>query len=354
MNLTDLQKQSIQWALVAVLFIWALVALGQVLTPFVAAAIIGYAIEPMVRWLHRHKVPRILAVLLTLLVTFVAGVALVLTLLPILQEEVVLIRTQLPAAIGGLSDRLNGWLQHSFGSSFRLDANHIRTWVAAHLSSSSDEVAAVVLSYLKTGSSKAASVLGLVFLVPVVLFYLLLDWDVLVNKLRNLIPMRWRQSVYSFAGETNGIVGQWLRGQLLVMIILAAYYSVGLLLAGFDLWLPLGVLTGTLVVIPYLGFTLGLILAIIAGVLQFELLRGLISIAIVYGIGQALESTFLTPKLVGERIGLHPLAVILALLAFGSLFGFVGVLLALPLAAIFAVGLRRLREEYVTSEFFRS
>jgi predicted PurR-regulated permease PerM len=136
------------------------------------------------------------------------------------------------------------------------------------------------------------------------------------------------------------------------MLTLAVYYSVALMIAGFDVALPVGIITGLLVFIPYLGFGLGLTLALIAAMLQFDGLQGLAAVAIVYGAGQILESFLLTPRLVGERIGLHPLAVIFALLAFGQLFGFVGVLLALPASAIVSVGLKHMRAHYLNSSFY--
>jgi predicted PurR-regulated permease PerM len=154
------------------------------------------------------------------------------------------------------------------------------------------------------------------------------------------------------AAETDALLAQYLRGQLLVMFLLAAYYSMALTIADFDVALPIGMLTGLLVCIPYVGFGLGLALAIIAAILQFEGWNGLVSVAIVYGIGQFIESFFLTPRLVGESIGLHPLTVIFALLAFGQLFGFVGVLLALPASAILSVVFGRVRRHYLTSSFY--
>jgi len=195
-------------------------------------------------------------------------------------------------------------------------------------------------------------VLGMVFLVPVVMFYLLLDWPQLGTRVGELTPPRWRAGALAPLREIDALLGQYLRGQVLVMLALAVFYSLGLLLAGFTLWLPIGVLTGLLVAVPYLGFALGLIFALVTGMLQLGPVAGLASVAVIYGAGQVLESLVLTPRLVGERIGLHPLAVILALLAFGTLFGFVGVLLALPLSAVLAVGLRRLRAAYLASEFY--
>jgi predicted PurR-regulated permease PerM len=175
----------------------------------------------------------------------------------------------------------------------------------------------------------------------------------MIARLGALVPPRWRQSSASLLGEIDALLGQYLRGQLLVMLALAAYYALALLAGGYSLWLPIGVLTGLLVAIPYLGFALGAAFALLTGMLELGPLRGLAVTAIVYGLGQVLESFILTPRLIGERIGLHPLAVILALMAFGALFGFVGVLLALPLAAMAAVGLRRLHGTYLASEFYR-
>jgi predicted PurR-regulated permease PerM len=153
------------------------------------------------------------------------------------------------------------------------------------------------------------------------------------------------------------VLGQYLRGQLLVMAILAVYYSVGLALFGLDLALPIGIFTGLAIFVPYLGFGVGLILAVLAGLLEFSASSGvsytLVMVAVVYGLGQVVESLFLTPRLVGERIGLHPLAVIFSLLAFGQLFGFVGVLIALPVSAVLLVAIRRTKTQYLASRLYR-
>ena len=169
-----------------------------------------------------------------------------------------------------------------------------------------------------------------------------------------MIPRRWVGKVTIMVSEVDDLLAQYLRGQLLVMLILAIYYSASLAIARFDIALPVGILTGLLVFIPYVGFGLGLTLALIAAILQFPGAQGLISVAIIYGIGQVMESFFLTPQLVGERIGLHPLVVIFALLAFGQLFGFVGILLALPISAILSVIVRHLRRHYLSSSFYNS
>jgi len=188
------------------------------------------------------------------------------------------------------------------------------------------------------------------------LFYMLMDWSRFMGQLRQMVPPRLRAPTDSFLRESDEVLGQYLRGQLLVMVILAAAYSIGLALFGLDLALPIGIFTGLAIFVPYLGFGVGLVLALFAGLLEFSSSHGigypLVMVAVVYGLGQVVESFLLTPRLVGERIGLHPLAVIFALLAFGQLFGFVGVLVALPASAVLLVAIRRVRAGYLSSRLY--
>jgi len=178
-----------------------------------------------------------------------------------------------------------------------------------------------------------------------------------VQRFVELVPKRVRGSFDSFMHDADTVLGQYLRGQLLVMVIMAAFYSIGLSLFGLNLALPIGIFTGLAMFVPYVGFGLGLVLAVLAGLLEFAASDGLgkvaLMVAVVYGTGQMLESLFLTPRMVGERIGLHPLAAIFALLAFGQLFGFVGVLVALPVSAVLLVAARRIRRNYMSSEMYR-
>lgn len=356
MPLSDRQRQTLLWTAVGIVLIWALVVLGPVLTPFAAAAILAYGLQPTVEWMVKRRLPRPLAVTFAIILAILAVAALLLILAPIVQKEFVQIRTQLPGLIGTLTEKLNQsllpWLSENLGTPLTLDVAALRTWVAQHIASSGDDWAATLFNYLKSGGNTFLQILGFVFLVPVALFYLLLDWPKNIRRLKDLVPPRWQPVVEDWFGEIDTLLGQYLRGQFLVMLCLAILYSLALLAAGFQLWLPIGVLTGLLIAIPYLGFATGLMFALLAGMLQFGPMRGFLSIAIIYGAFQILESLILTPRLVGERIGLHPLAVIFALIAFGYLFGFVGILLALPLAAVLAIALRRLRRGYLGSDFF--
>jgi predicted PurR-regulated permease PerM len=186
----------------------------------------------------------------------------------------------------------------------------------------------------------------------VALFYLLMDWPRVVAQSQSLLPAGVKDKVLSFLDEADGVLAQYLRGQLLVMVIMALYYAIALMIAGYDLAWPIGLFTGLAMFIPYVGFGIGLLLAVVAGLLQFDALYALGVVAFVYGVGQVVESLVLTPRLVGERIGLHPLAVIFALLAFGQLFGFVGVLVALPASAVVAVALKRALAAYRQTRLF--
>jgi predicted PurR-regulated permease PerM len=195
-------------------------------------------------------------------------------------------------------------------------------------------------------------VLGNLVLVPVALFYLLMDWDRFIGHMVALVPTRLRTGFDSFVDEADGVLGQYLRGQLLVMLAMALFYAVGLALFGLDLAVPIGLFTGLAMFVPYLGFGVGLVLAALAGLLQFASVKAVVMVAVVFGLGQLLESLVLTPRLVGERIGLHPLAVIFALLAFGQVFGFVGILVALPASAVLLVAIRRVRAGYLASPLY--
>ena len=190
-------------------------------------------------------------------------------------------------------------------------------------------------------------------LIPVVMFYLLKDWDVMVARTAALMPRPWMSTATRVARAMDAVVGEFLRGQMAVMATLSAYYALALWAAGLDYALPIGILTGVLSFVPFLGFGLGMILALLVALLQFADWGGVAWVAGIYLAGQLLESYVVTPRLVGERVGLHPVAVIFALAAFGQLFGFVGVLLAVPLAAVLLVALRELRGVYETSAFYR-
>lgn len=354
-SFSDEQKQSLSWFFVGLLLIGILALLGPMLTPFVTAAILAYALNPGVDWLAarrgRFYLPRALAVLTVILLLVLTVLALILIVMPVLLKEIPLLQRQIPDFLDKLNTTVAPRLVE-YGIHVRLDVIGIKKILTQQLVTSGDEIWAAALASLKTGGAALLTWLVNLLFIPMVLFYLLQDWHPFIGRLRHMIPRRWVGKVSQMTEEVDDLLAQYLRGQLLVMLILAAYYSIALSIAGFDIALPVGILTGLLVFIPYVGFGLGLTLALIAAVLQFSGLYGLAAVAIIYGVGQVMESFILTPQLVGERIGLHPLMVIFALLAFGQLFGFVGVLLALPASAIVSVAVRHLRRHYLSSSFY--
>ena len=359
MQFTSTQKSATTWALIAAFTAFILWLLAPVLTPFVVAAVLAYALTPLVDWLDnlgRGRVPRLIAVVVVELTFIVALLGVVLLIVPILAKEMPLMREQVPVLLDGMNSSLKPFLAQ-FGLKFSLDVISIKAFVLKYLSANVEDAFGSVVSSLKLGGSVAFAIVGNAILIPVALFYLLMDWDRFVAQALEFVPPRGRVVYDSFTGEADAVLGQYLRGQLLVMAVLSVFYSAGLALFGLDLALPIGIFTGLAIFVPYVGFGLGLILATLAGLLEFAATvgpaRALIMVAVVYGLGQLIESLFLTPRLVGERIGLHPLAVIFALLAFGQLFGFVGVLIALPASAVLLVGMRRAKASYFSSKIYQ-
>ncbi len=346
------QRQTLAWLVVAIGALTLVWLLAPVLTPFLVGAVAAYALHPLVERLARAGVPRVLAVALVEILAILTLVAVLLLMVPILSKELPLLRDQIPV----LAERVNRWLTPwlaQLGIDVALDIDSIKSFVLTYLDANLEDWFATLLNSARIGGSFLLTLIGILVLVPVALFFLLLDWPRLTLRVHNLIPPRLRPKVEGFLDECDSMLGQYLRGQLLVMAILAIYYAVGLTAFGFDLAVPVGVFTGLAIFIPYLGFGIGLVLALLAGLLQFGGWFGVIAVAVVFGIGQLVEGLYLTPRLVGKRIGMNPLMVIFALLAFGHLFGLVGVLIALPVSAVLAVVLRRLHGAWFTSALYR-
>lgn len=343
---------------------WLLAALAAaavwwhaaVLLPFVISLVLAYVLEPAVARLVRARVPHALAVGLCLTLLLLLVSVLLVLLVPIVSQLVPMVRAQLPDLMVALWKGAVPYLQQ-YGLEPPTSVDELKAEVANLLQTHAADWGSALWQSVLAGGSGLMTLAGLALLVPMLAFYWLLDWSRLMGQADALLPPRWRTHVHALREEMDALMGQYLRGQLLVMLILAVYYSVGLSLAGFRLALPIGVFTGLAVCIPYLGFGIGLLLALLAGLLQFAAVGvsyPLVSVAVVYGIGQVIESFVLTPRLVGERIGLHPLGVILALMLFGQWLGFWGILIALPCAACVTVLGRHLLKHYRDSAFFTS
>lgn len=346
--------RAVWWSLAAAvaLFVGLIYLLGPILSPFLFGAILAYIGSPLVGWGARHRVPRMIGALLVVAGMIAVIGALILILAPMVQTEAATIARRLPELADRFNERFVPWAQQRFGIDLQFDAASLRALITDNVSGMQN-VGVWLLGSLKIGGVALLGFFANLLLTPVVMFYLLMDWDKLLVKLGGLLPRRWNEQALVIAGEIDGVLAEYLRGQITVMAILAVFYAAALWLAGLQFAIPIGVLTGLLIFIPYLGFGIGLVLALLVALLQFAAWQGVVIVLIVYGIGQLLESIVLTPWLVGERIGLHPLAVIFALLAFGQLFGFTGVLLALPASAAILVALRHVRHAYTGSALYR-
>jgi predicted PurR-regulated permease PerM len=353
MQFTPAQQHAFAWIGLTAVVALVLWVLGPVLMPFVVAAVLAYALNPLVDGVHGGgRLPRLVAVVLVEVVFLLLLTALLTLLLPILAHELPRMRDQVPVLLDRLQTDVAVGLQ-AIGIPVVLDTASIKAFVMQAFNTSFDDGFKHALTSLRIGGSVALTVIGNLVLIPVVLFYLLIDWQRFVRHVEALVPMPARGAYDSFVAECDDVLGQYLRGQLSVMLLLAVFYSTGLWAFGLELAFPIGIFTGLAVFVPYVGFGVGLALAMLAGVLQFEPAQALWMVTVVYGLGQLIEGFVLTPRLVGERIGLHPLHVIFALMAFGQLFGFVGVLVALPVSAVLLVAIRRLRAQYQASALYR-
>lgn len=352
---TKSSRSTITWGLLAaalVVFVWQF---AGVLAPFFLSLVLAYGLKPVVERLVAWRVPRLLAVALCVLLALLMVLVLLVLLVPIVSQLVPMLKAQVPDLLSRIWTGLLPWLSQLGLELPSVDEGKdlLVEWLNSHAS----QWAGAVVNSVLIGGSGLMTLMGFLLMVPMLAFYWLMDWGDIMGRAWRLLPPRWRPGVRDVLTECDDILGQFLRGQVLVMLVLAVYYSVGLGLAGFRLALPIGVFTGLAMCIPYLGFGVGLVLALLSGVLQFSatasgLAYPLIVVAAVYGSGQVLESFFLTPRLVGQRIGLHPLAVILALLLFGQALGFVGVLIALPASALLLVLGRRAVQRYQRSQVF--
>jgi predicted PurR-regulated permease PerM len=326
--------------------------LRPVLTPFFLGAVLAYVWQPLITRLSRARFSRTLAVIVALVLEALIVVLLFLTVIPLFIKEATQLSQQLPALLEKLNTTLAPWLKARLGIEVALDAAGIKELVSEALRSS-EGIGMMVLSSLRIGGLGLLGLFANIVLTPVVQFFLMRDWELILRRIEDLIPPHARANVLGFVREADDALSQYLHGQVLVILVMVVFYTVGLWLTGLEFFLPIGVITGTLVIVPYVGAATGFVLATLAAALQFQDLTPIIWVWVVFGVGQALEGYLVTPKLVGERIGLHPVAVIFALLAFGQIFGFAGLLIALPASAVLLVALRKLAARYRESTLYR-
>lgn len=350
MILNDSQK----WLLLAGVFLFSvlLYLLTPVLTPFFAAALLAYLGDPLVDRLEQRKLSRMLSVAIVFVGLFLSLILVLLLLLPMMEHQITYLFNSVPGYIEILQTEWLPSLAAKLGiepSSLNFDS--LKNILQKHFAQTGGLAATVFSSITQSGMALMASLANLV-LIPVITFYLLRDWNILMARIDELLPRQYQPKIVQLATESDAVLASFMRGQILVMLALGIVYATGLWFVGLELALLIGIMAGLVSFVPYLGFILGIIAASIAMLLQTHEVTQLWPVFIVFGIGQMLEGMLLTPWLVGDRIGLHPVAVIFAVLAGGQLFGFVGILLALPVAAVLAVMARHAHEKYKASTVF--
>ncbi|MDG6348193.1 AI-2E family transporter [Luteimonas sp. 8-5] len=343
----------LQWGLVALATCWLLWLLSPILAPFVLAALLGWLGDPLVDRIQSRGVPRNGAVIVVFSAMAAVTLLGLLLLLPLLQRQLVTLFSSLPNYRDWLVGVALPWLESRTGLELVewLDPARLFTLVREHWEQAGG-AASTVLGYVsRSGFALLGWVANLVLL-PVLTFFFLRDWDIFIERLAALVPRDHAATVSRLARESSAVLGGFMRGQLLVMLILGVLYGIGLFAVGLDLGILIGVVGGLLTFVPYLGPTTVIVLGGIASMVQFGDWTHLLGVVAVWGIGQVIESYWLTPKLVGDRIGLHPMAVIFAVFAGGVLFGFLGLFLALPVAAVANVLLRYAHERYLDSPLY--
>ena len=342
-----------QWLLIAAIAGWLLWLLAPILTPFVFAAMLGWLGDPLVDRLERRRWSRQTAVILVFSAMALLLVVALVLLVPLIERQIVTLVESLPTYRDWFIGTVLPWLERKTG--FELiswfDPEHLIQLIRDHWERAGG-IAATMLGYLSHSGFVLIAWIANIVLLPVLTFYFLRDWDTLVERVAALVPRDHIDTVARLARESDEVLGAFLRGQFLVMLTLGVLYALGLWGVGLDLGLLIGFIAGLVSFVPYLGPATGVVLGVIAAMVQFGDWQHVALVLGVFGIGQVIESYWLTPRLVGDRIGLHPVAVIFAIMAGGQLFGFLGVLLALPVAAVLNVMLRYAHERYTRSRLY--
>lgn len=341
------------WLVIALLTFSALYLLAPILTPFVVGLLLAYLGDPVVDRLEKKKVPRTLGVSVVFLIFFIVFLLIFLLLVPVLETQLKILFSRIPDYIDASMGFLQPFLIKTIGVDIAvLEVERLKEIANQHW----DEAGGIIRSLVSTISQSSMVIIAWIAniaLTPVITFYMLRDWDNFVAYINDLLPRTEQPMISRLAKESDEVLGGFLRGQLMVMLALGTIYSIGLWMVGVDLALLIGMTAGILSFVPYLGLVIGVVIAGLAILFQTGDMVDLMLVFLVFIIAQMIEAILLTPLLVGERIGLHPVTVIFAVLAGGQLFGFFGVLLALPVAAILGVIMRHLHDSYKSSQIYQ-
>ena len=337
------------------LILWVLYLLKPVVLPFIGAFLVAYLFSPLVDKLHKIGLPRWLSISAVFI-----GIGVVITLafwylVPLVWEQLMYAKNSIPSGIHWANYKFLPWLSDSFNLvPMELDVDQISAAIMEYVQTnySADSIQAMIAKLAQSGLN-FIQIGGTVVLIPIIAFYFLLDWDRMLDSFRRLIPRRHEEQTLVIVKECHSVLGAFVKGQFLVMVLLGVVYAMGLQLIGLEVGLIIGMVAGLCSIIPYLGFAVGIIAAVIASLFQFGIdWMQLLLVGVVFMIGQAVEGYILQPFLLGDKIGLSPVAVVFAVLAGAQLGGILGMLIALPVAAVIVVLLRHAREFYENSQMY--
>lgn len=345
----------LKWVAVIVGVLWVVSLLSPILTPFVLALLLAWLGDPLVDRIERAGRSRNMAVSLVFVLALLLFVLALMILVPMIERQIMTLIDALPQMRTWAISTAIPWLEAKTGVELMgwLDPERLIDWIRSHWEQAGGAAKTFFGYVQRSGFAMVTWVINLALL-PILAFYFLRDWDRLVERVAAVIPRAYIGTVSRLALESNDVLGGFIRGQFLVMLALGVIYATGLSIIGLNLGLLIGIIAGFISFIPYLGATTGIVLALLAAVVQAQGLdlKLLIGVGVVFTVGQLLESYVLTPRIVGDKIGLHPVAVIFAVMAGGQLFGFLGMLLALPVAAVANVLLRYAHEQYTHSDLY--
>jgi predicted PurR-regulated permease PerM len=355
-----MNSDSKNWFLLALTaaLLWLIYLLAPVITPFALSAGLAFLGDPLVDRLERIRiakwnVSRTLAVIIVFLLMLASLFLMLLFVVPLVREQVEHLLEKAPAILEWLAITALPWVQEKLGLGvFEINTETISEALKSYWREASSAMVKVLGTLSRSGQAVMGWVMNLV-LIPVITFYLLRDWDKLVEGIRTLLPRNIEPIVSQLSREIEDVLGAFMRGQLMVMFSLGFIYAAGLWLLGLDLAFIIGLLAGVLSIVPYLGTAIGVVAAVVAALFQFQDVFHTLMVLLVFGVGQSLESMVLTPRLIGDRVGLHPVTVIFAVLAGGQLFGFLGILLALPVASALNVLVRHMHQKYTASSLYQ-
>lgn len=340
------------YVLIAIILGILIYLLAPVLTPFLIGTLLTYLVNPLVNYLMRWRLHRLTSVIIVFSFTFFILVLAILLLIPLIENQINNLITMIPTALNWAQQTVLPQISSLLGNYEIINMNTLKSLFAKEWTKTGAVVGIFLNTIIQSSLFLFAWLMNLI-IIPLVTFYLLLDWKKFLKGMRSLIPRHFEPTVVKIAKECDNVLSGFFRGQLLVMLAIAIYYSIGLSVIGLNIGIILGLLIGLISIVPYLGIIIGIITATTAAALQFGTFQSILWVWLLFIVGQTLDSLFITPRLIGKRIGLHPIAVIFAVLAGGSLFGFFGVLLALPVTSVIMVGLRHLEKKYQSSQLYK-